>query len=160
MEKPVWGQGLQEEGSRHISIFISFSGTFPDLLLVSLLYRVCSGSLVLASCLLTTLAILMVVCGKLSAVSSLLVCSYASHRLALMLTDGTDQKEVSVREKEVTSFFLWRLVISSCCEKYKVYHQKCWRKDSWWKCSCDALSTAVTWGIDTLLPYWVYCKHT
>lgn len=103
---------MQEEGSRHISIFISFSGTFPDLLLVSLLYRVCSGSLVLASCLLTTLAILMVVCGKLSAVSSLLVCSYASHRLALMLTDGTDQKEASVREKEVTSIFLWRLVIS------------------------------------------------
>ena len=74
-EKPVRGQGLQEEGSRHISIFISVSGTFTDLLLVSLLYRLCYGSLVLASCLLTTLAALMVVCGKLSAVSSLLVCA-------------------------------------------------------------------------------------
>lgn len=75
-EKPVRGQGLQEEGSRHISIFISVSGTFTDLLLASLLYRLCYGSLVLASCLLTTLAALMVVCGKLSAVSSLLVCAW------------------------------------------------------------------------------------
>lgn len=74
-EKPVRGQGLQEEGSRHISIFISVSGIFTDLLLVSLLYRLCYGSLVPASCLLTTLAALMVVCGKLSAVSSLLVCA-------------------------------------------------------------------------------------
>lgn len=78
-EKPVRGQGSQVEGSRHISIFISFSGTVADLLLVSLLYRVCYGSLVLASCLLTTLAALMVVCGKLSAVASLLVCACASH---------------------------------------------------------------------------------
>lgn len=78
-EKPTGGQGSQEEGSSNISIFISFSGTFTDLLLVSLLYRVCYGSLVLASCLLTTLAALMVVCGKLSPVSSFLVCaSYPS----------------------------------------------------------------------------------
>lgn len=77
-EKPVRGQGLQEEGSRHISIFISFSGTFADLLLVSLLYRARYGPLVLASCLLTTLAALMVVCGKLSAVFFLLVCACVS----------------------------------------------------------------------------------
>lgn len=78
-EKPVRGQGWQEEGSRHISIFISFSGTFTELLLVSLLYRACYGSLVLASCPLTTLAALMVVCGKLSTAFSLLVCAYVSH---------------------------------------------------------------------------------
>lgn len=78
-EKPVRCQGSQEEGSRHISIFISFSGTFVDLSYVSLLYRVCSGSLVLASCLLTTFAALMVGCGKISTISSLSVCACASH---------------------------------------------------------------------------------
>ena len=35
-EKPVRGQRSKQEGSGHISIFISFSGTFTDLLVVSL----------------------------------------------------------------------------------------------------------------------------
>lgn len=61
------------------SIFISFSGTFTDLLLVSPLYRARYGSLVHAQCLLTTLAALMVSCGKISAVSSLLMCARVSH---------------------------------------------------------------------------------
>lgn len=50
----------------YISILISFSGTFTDRLLVLLLSRVCYGSLGLARCLLTTLAVLMVLCGKRS----------------------------------------------------------------------------------------------
>lgn len=73
-EKPVRGQGSQEEGSRHISIFISFSGAFTDLLPASLHYGVRYGSLILASCPLTTLAAPMVVCGKLCPEFSLYVC--------------------------------------------------------------------------------------
>ena len=101
-EKPVRGQGSPEEGSRHISIFISFSGTFADLSLVSLLHRARHGSLVLASCLLTTLAAVMVVCGKLSAAFFLSVCvcvcvCVCHVRLARALRDGVDQKESGAR---------------------------------------------------------------
>lgn len=71
-------------------------------MLVSLLYRACYGSLVLASCLLTTLAALMVVCGKLRLCPPFwCVCVCVRHiHLVLVLIDGVDQKEAGAREEE------------------------------------------------------------
>lgn len=144
-EKPVRCQGSQEEGSRHISIFISFSGTFTDLLLVSLLYRVCYGSLVFASCLLTTLAALMVVCGKISAVSSL-SCACVSHSSGSGADSWCRPGIVQCKRKgrlRPTLVFVAIHIIPSWLDSHKVYCRLLWTKSFWWKCHCDVLSLCI-----------------
>lgn len=96
--------------------YINIHFLFPNLLWVSLLYRLRYGSFVLTSWPLTTLVALMVACGKLSAVSSFLVCvcvcAHVPHvEPVLVVIDAIDQKEATVREKEdihiISSWLDW-----------------------------------------------------
>lgn len=131
-EKPVRGQGSLEEGSRHKSIFISFSSTFAHLLLVLLLHRERYGSLGLARCLLTTLAALMVIGGN-SVLCPPFSCVHEHHIcLVLVQIDVVDQKEVGGREhKGSDSISLsWTFTLFPPDPHY-VYHWVLMIKQSW-----------------------------